>query len=134
MTCGSPRPRTGPRRQRTAEQDLLHPDRGENGYRAYGEAAVRDVQQIRGLLDPGLTTEMIRAILPHLSGPDEIILPAEHLTPETAACSRTTSTASRPASTAWPATATGSAAIWRPYDRGRTRPTGNPVDHTGTRC
>ncbi|MCX5521791.1 MerR family transcriptional regulator [Streptomyces bobili] len=61
------------------------PDRGENGYRAYGEAAVRDVQQIRGLLDSGLTTEMIRAILPYLSGPDEIILPAEHLTPETAA-------------------------------------------------
>ncbi|MEV5491929.1 MerR family transcriptional regulator [Streptomyces bobili] len=67
------------------EQDLLHPGRGENGYRAYGEAAVRDVQQIRGLLDSGLTTEMIRAILPYLSGPDEIILPAEHLTPETAA-------------------------------------------------
>ncbi|MFD9318829.1 MerR family transcriptional regulator [Streptomyces sp. NPDC060053] len=67
------------------EQGLLHPDRGENGYRSYGAAAVRDVQQIRGLLDSGLTTEMIRAILPYLSGPDEIILPAEHLTPETAA-------------------------------------------------
>ncbi|MFF3936939.1 MerR family transcriptional regulator [Streptomyces phaeofaciens] len=67
------------------EQDLLHPERGGNGYRAYGEAAVRDVQQIRGLLDSGLTTEMIRAILPYLSGPDEILLPAEHLTPETAA-------------------------------------------------
>jgi DNA-binding transcriptional MerR regulator len=67
------------------EQDLLHPERAENGYRDYGESAVRDVQQIRGLLDSGLTTEMIRAILPYLSGPDELILPAEHLTPRTAA-------------------------------------------------
>ena len=67
------------------EQDLLHPDRTENGYRDYGEATVLDVQQIRGLLDSGLTTEMIRAILPYLSGPEEILLPPEHLTPETAA-------------------------------------------------
>lgn len=67
------------------EQDLLSPDRTENGYRDYGEPAVRDVQQIRGLLDSGLTTEMIRAILPYLSGPDEILLPADRLTPETAA-------------------------------------------------
>ncbi|SDN44823.1 DNA-binding transcriptional regulator, MerR family [Streptomyces sp. cf386] len=67
------------------EQDLLHPNRTDNGYRAYAESAVQDVQQIRGLLDSGLTTEMIRAILPYLSGPDEILLPAEHLTPRTAA-------------------------------------------------
>ncbi|WP_328744554.1 MerR family transcriptional regulator [Streptomyces sp. NBC_00285] len=67
------------------EQDLLHPERNHNGYRDYGEAAVRDVQQIRGLLDSGLTTEMIRAILPYLSGPEEILLSPEHLTPSTAA-------------------------------------------------
>ncbi|MEU6255720.1 MerR family transcriptional regulator [Streptomyces sp. NPDC047043] len=67
------------------EQGLLSPERTENGYRDYGEPAVRDVQQIRGLLDSGLTTEMIRAILPYLSGPDEILLPAGLLTPETAA-------------------------------------------------
>ncbi|MFC8431089.1 MerR family transcriptional regulator [Streptomyces sp. NPDC057253] len=67
------------------EQDLLAPERAGNGYRDYGEAAVRDVQQIRGLLDSGLTTEMIRAILPYLSGPEEILLPPEHLTAETAA-------------------------------------------------
>ncbi|MGW2717613.1 MerR family transcriptional regulator [Streptomyces sp. NPDC001492] len=67
------------------EQRLLSPDRTENGYRDYGEPSVQDVQQIRGLLDSGLTTEMIRAILPYLSGPDEILLPAECLTPETAA-------------------------------------------------
>ncbi|MGW3115654.1 MerR family transcriptional regulator [Streptomyces sp. NPDC001107] len=67
------------------EQDLLSPDRAENGYRDYGEPAVQDVQQIRGLLDSGLTTEMIRAILPYLSGPDEVLLSADRLTPETAA-------------------------------------------------
>ncbi|KOG11021.1 MerR family transcriptional regulator [Streptomyces viridochromogenes] len=67
------------------EQHLLHPDRTDNGYRDYPESAVQDVQQIRGLLDSGLTTQMIRAILPYLSGPDEILLPAEHLTPDTAA-------------------------------------------------
>ncbi|MER6422985.1 MerR family transcriptional regulator [Streptomyces sp. NPDC001137] len=71
------------------EQRLLSPDRTENGYRDYGESAVQDVQQIRGLLDSGLTTEMIRAILPYLSGPDEILLPAECLTPETAALLQT---------------------------------------------
>ncbi|MDO0930742.1 MerR family transcriptional regulator [Streptomyces sp. DG2A-72] len=70
------------------EQDLLHPERTENGYRDYGEPAVQDVQQIRGLLDSGLTTEMIRAILPYLSGPDEILLPSACLTAETAALLR----------------------------------------------
>ncbi|MDQ1042951.1 MerR family transcriptional regulator [Streptomyces sp. V4I2] len=70
------------------EQDLLHPDRAVNGYRDYGETDVRDVQQIRGLLDSGLTTEMIRAILPYLSGPDEIHLPPQCLTPQTAALLR----------------------------------------------
>jgi len=63
------------------EPDLLHPDRADNGYRSYGESAVRDVQQIRGLLDSGLTTEMIRAILPFLSGPDEVHPHLECLTP-----------------------------------------------------
>ncbi|MFJ6737804.1 MerR family transcriptional regulator [Streptomyces sp. NPDC091279] len=67
------------------EQGLLTPDRAENGYRDYGESAVRDVQQIRGLLDSGLSTEMIRAILPFLSGPGEILLPSVCLTDETAA-------------------------------------------------
>ncbi|WP_405910556.1 MULTISPECIES: MerR family transcriptional regulator [unclassified Streptomyces] len=66
------------------EQDLLHPARGENGYREYGDAAVQCVQQIRGLLDSGLTTEIIRAILPFLSGPGEIHLHPECLTAETA--------------------------------------------------
>ncbi|WP_371552346.1 MerR family transcriptional regulator [Streptomyces sp. NBC_00554] len=66
------------------EQNLLHPARGENGYREYGDAAVQCVQQIRGLLDSGLTTEIIRAILPFLSDPGEIHLHPECLTAETA--------------------------------------------------
>jgi DNA-binding transcriptional MerR regulator len=66
------------------EQDLLHPERTENGYRWYDEPAVYRVQQIRGLLDSGLTTEIIRAILPFLTEPDGIHLPAACLTAETA--------------------------------------------------
>ncbi|KUN05906.1 MerR family transcriptional regulator [Streptomyces yokosukanensis] len=67
------------------EQDLLRPERGANGYRSYAESAVADVRQIRGLLDSGLTTEMIRAILPYLGGPGELHPPAECVTPQTAA-------------------------------------------------
>ncbi|MEU7900363.1 MerR family transcriptional regulator [Nonomuraea sp. NPDC049152] len=54
------------------EQSLLDPGRSDNGYRWYGEAAVVRVQQIRGLLDSGLTTEIIRRILPFLDGPEVI--------------------------------------------------------------
>ncbi|MFF1808234.1 MerR family transcriptional regulator [Streptomyces sp. NPDC058251] len=70
------------------EQDLLHPARADNGYRAYGDSAVQCVQQIRGLLDSGLTTEIIRAILPFLSGPGDIHLHPECVTPETTALLR----------------------------------------------
>ena len=48
------------------------PERSGNGYRTYSESAVYRVQQIRGLLDSGLTTEIIRTILPYLNSPDEI--------------------------------------------------------------
>ncbi|MFE2033257.1 MerR family transcriptional regulator [Streptomyces scopuliridis] len=70
------------------EQDLLHPERADNGYRSYDTSAVHRVQQIRGLLDSGLTTEIIRRILPFLSRPDQIHLHPECLTPETAALLR----------------------------------------------
>ncbi|MEV0618979.1 MerR family transcriptional regulator [Nonomuraea sp. NPDC050404] len=66
------------------EQDLLHPERAENGYRTYPEPAVYRVQQIRGLLDSGLTTEIIRRILPFLDEPDRIHLHPQCLTPELA--------------------------------------------------
>jgi len=64
------------------EQDLLHPERDSNGYRSYGGADVYRVEQIRGLLDSGLTTEIIRRILPFLDC--GIHLPAQCLTTETA--------------------------------------------------
>jgi DNA-binding transcriptional MerR regulator len=64
------------------EQDLLHPERDSNGYRRYGAADLDRVEQIRGLLDSGLTTEIIRRILPYLGC--GIHLPAQCLTAETA--------------------------------------------------
>ncbi|MFG2352325.1 MerR family transcriptional regulator [Streptomyces sp. NPDC048521] len=67
------------------EQDLLHPERAGNGYRSYPASSVADVQQIRGLLDSGLTTEMIRVILPYLSDPGDLHPPADCVTPQTAA-------------------------------------------------
>lgn len=67
------------------EQDLLHAERADNGYRVYADSAVYRVQQIRGLLDSGLTTEIIRRILPFLDRPDQIHLNPVCLTPELAA-------------------------------------------------
>jgi DNA-binding transcriptional MerR regulator len=64
------------------EQELLQPERDSNGYRSYAAADVYRVQQIRGLLDSGLTTEIIRRILPFLDC--GIHLPAQCLTAETA--------------------------------------------------
>lgn len=50
------------------EQELLKPGRLDNGYRDYGEHLVDRVTQIRGLLDAGVPTRIIRAILPCLGG------------------------------------------------------------------
>ncbi|GHH48049.1 MerR family transcriptional regulator [Lentzea cavernae] len=49
------------------EQGLLSPRRQENGYRDYDEPLVARVEQIRSLLDAGMTTEIIRAVLPCLA-------------------------------------------------------------------
>ncbi|GHF36691.1 MerR family transcriptional regulator [Streptomyces mashuensis] len=46
------------------EQGLLEAERGTNGYRYYGEEAVVTVSQIRALLAAGLSTEVIRSVLP----------------------------------------------------------------------
>jgi DNA-binding transcriptional MerR regulator len=54
------------------DQDLLTPDRAENGYRDYPESAVDRVTQIRGLLDAGVPTRIIRQILPCLEDPRTI--------------------------------------------------------------
>jgi len=55
------------------EQGLLTPMRAANGYRDYGEALVDRVSQIRGLLDAGLPTRIIKQILPCLDGSREIM-------------------------------------------------------------
>src|SRR4051812_22537515 len=51
------------------EQGLLTPDRRGNGYRDYGEHLVDRVQQIRGLLESGLPTRLIKSVLPCLDNP-----------------------------------------------------------------
>ena len=50
-------------------QELITPDRAANGYRDYAEALVDRVVQIRGLLDAGLPTKIIKEILPCLDNP-----------------------------------------------------------------
>ncbi|SFT82639.1 DNA-binding transcriptional regulator, MerR family [Actinopolyspora lacussalsi subsp. righensis] len=51
------------------EQGLIAPTRSANGYRDYDEANVDRVAQIRGLLDSGLPTRIIKQILPCLNQP-----------------------------------------------------------------
>jgi DNA-binding transcriptional MerR regulator len=50
------------------EQGLLSAARGPNGYRRFDTDAVRTVRQIRALLAAGLSTEVIRAVLPCAEG------------------------------------------------------------------
>ncbi|QCX74492.1 HTH-type transcriptional regulator HmrR [Streptomyces sp. YIM 121038] len=49
-------------------QGLLEVERGPNGYREYGEDAVLTVRKVRALLTAGLTTEVIREVLPCTRG------------------------------------------------------------------
>ncbi len=51
------------------EQELLTPQRLPNGYRDYADGLVERVVQIRGLLDAGLPTKIIKQILPCLENP-----------------------------------------------------------------
>src|SRR4051812_42535298 len=57
------------------EQGLIFPTRTGNGYRDYDERYVDRVAQIRGLLDAGLPTRMIKQLLPCLDKPRNIYLP-----------------------------------------------------------
>lgn len=50
------------------EQGLLAPERGPNGYREYGEDSVVTVRRIRILLAAGLSTGVIRSVLPCVRG------------------------------------------------------------------
>ncbi|WP_306370806.1 MerR family transcriptional regulator [Nocardiopsis sp. CC223A] len=56
------------------EQGLILPRRMENGYRDYDEDTVDRVVQIRGLLDAGLPTRVIRQMMPCLNGPRSILI------------------------------------------------------------
>ncbi|WP_433464968.1 MerR family transcriptional regulator [Spirillospora sp. CA-128828] len=46
------------------EQGLLDVARGPNGYRHYDDGSVLTVRKIRVLLDAGLSTDVIRSVLP----------------------------------------------------------------------
>lgn len=75
MRIGELSERTGtPRRllRYYEEQDLINPSRRPNGYRDYDEALVDRVVQIRGLLEAGLPTRLIKQILPCLDKPRAI--------------------------------------------------------------
>lgn len=78
MWIGELAERTGtPRRllRYYEEQGLITPGRDANGYRDYGEDFVDRIGQIRGLLDAGLPTRVIRQILPCLDRPRDISFP-----------------------------------------------------------
>lgn len=71
MLIGELSRRTGvtPRLLRYYEaQGLLDVRRGQNGYRHYGEDCVVSVRQVRALLKAGLSTEVIRSVLPCARG------------------------------------------------------------------
>ncbi|MFB9432437.1 MerR family transcriptional regulator [Streptoalloteichus tenebrarius] len=72
MRIGELSKRTGtPRRllRYYEEQGLIVSSRCANGYRSYDEHTVERVMQIRGLLDAGLPTRIIKQILPCLNKP-----------------------------------------------------------------
>ncbi|UGQ13839.1 MerR family transcriptional regulator [Yinghuangia sp. ASG 101] len=72
MRIGELSARTGtPRRllRYYEEQGLISADRAPNGYRDYDPRFVDRVLQIRGLLDAGLPTRIIKQILPCLDKP-----------------------------------------------------------------
>ncbi|WP_058041765.1 MerR family transcriptional regulator [Streptomyces roseifaciens] len=57
------------------EQGLIVSQRSPNGYRHYDERFVDRILQIRGLLDAGLPTRIIKQILPCLDKPRVIHFP-----------------------------------------------------------
>lgn len=74
-----------PRQVRFYEaRGLITSARGPNNYRDYSETTLARVQQVRELLNAGLSTQLILAILPCLESPRDPIV-FEGVTPETAA-------------------------------------------------
>ncbi|MBF9071353.1 MerR family transcriptional regulator [Streptacidiphilus fuscans] len=85
MRIGELSERTGTQRRLLRyyeEQGLLDAERSANGYRDYDERCVDRVLQIRGLLDSGLSTRVIKQILPCLATGDIYVTNA---TPDTIA-------------------------------------------------
>lgn len=56
------------------EQGLIEPERQQNGYRDYDEHLVDRVNTIRNLLDTGIPTRIIAAMLPCLDQPQDIVV------------------------------------------------------------
>ncbi|MFD3544808.1 MerR family transcriptional regulator [Streptomyces sp. NPDC058655] len=54
------------------EQGLIRSGRSRNGYREYDEDCVDRVLQVRGLLDAGLPTRIIKQVLPCIDAPRTI--------------------------------------------------------------
>ena len=93
MRIGELSDRTGaPRRllRYYEEQGLIAAGRSANGYRDYDERFVDRVLQIRGLLNAGLPTRIIKQILPCLDKPRAIYFP--DATPEMIATLNTNGT------------------------------------------
>jgi DNA-binding transcriptional MerR regulator len=63
------------------ETGMLIPDRCANGYRNYGEGSVDKALQIRGLLETGMPTRVIKQVLPCLKQPG--VIHVFDATPET---------------------------------------------------
>ncbi|MFF1903520.1 MerR family transcriptional regulator [Kitasatospora sp. NPDC058218] len=63
------------------EEGLIRPARSGNGYREFCEGADEVVRQIRGLIDSGLPTRIIRDVLPYLDGPADLLpqVPCEQM-------------------------------------------------------
>jgi DNA-binding transcriptional MerR regulator len=56
------------------QQGLLTSSRSPNGYRDYAESCVDRVLQVRGLLDAGLPTRIIKQVLPCMDTPRAILI------------------------------------------------------------
>jgi DNA-binding transcriptional MerR regulator len=94
MTIGQMTARTGvpPRLLRYYEdRNLIVPGRDRNGYRMYCELGVERIGQIRSLLDAGLPTRAIKALLPRLSGADITALSGDSQEVLAALCREATS-------------------------------------------
>lgn len=56
------------------EQGLISPRRLDNGYRVYDDYLIDRVLKIRGLIDSGIPTRIVAAILPCLGKPQSIVV------------------------------------------------------------